>query len=197
MFGVRPVIVLIVVTVALLTGAWRLWLHPQTIPVGEALHLSSEQQNSSSASAISGLAATPLWSQSEAAEPAYTLLSPLGSLREGERTLISLPLGGQYTLEVNTTEFGQGVQQIMGTVDPDGMPGFALFTIGEDRLFGTLNTPEGVYELVGTQANFTLRRAQDIDGERRLGTDYKVKESLADTALAQDKKLPTDLGPKQ
>ncbi|MDG0979993.1 MAG: hypothetical protein P8O79_09690 [Halieaceae bacterium] len=197
MFGVRPVILLLVVAAALVMGGWRLLLHPQTIPVGKALHLSPEQQNSSSASAISGLTATLLWSQSKTATSAYTLQSPLGVLREGERTLISLPSGSQYTLEVNTTEFGQGVQQIMGTVDPDGLPGFALFTIGEDRLFGTLNTPEGVYELVGTQANFTLRRAQDIDAERRLGTDYKVKESLADTALAQDKKLPTDLGPKQ
>jgi hypothetical protein len=141
--------------------------------------------------------AVALWQSSSSNPDSYQASSALLTLREADRASITLPSGSQYSLRVDRRSSDQGVEQLLATVDPDGLPGFALFTLGEERMFGTLNTPEGVYELVGTQANFTLRRAANIDAARRLGEDYKIKDSSYEALVAQEtKQAPVDLGPK-
>ena len=141
--------------------------------------------------------AVALWQSSSSNPDGYQASPALLTLQEAEQAIITLPSGNQYSLRVNQRSSDQGVEQLLATVDPEGLPGFALFTLGEERLYGTLNTPEGVYELVGTQASFTLRRASDIDAARRLGEDYKIKDSSAEALVAQEtKQVPVDLGPK-
>jgi len=141
--------------------------------------------------------AVALWQSSSSNPDGYQASPALLTLQETEQATITLPSGNQYSLRVDQRSSDQGVEQLLATVDPEGLPGFALFTLGEERMFGTLNTPEGVYELVGTQASFTLRRASDIDAARRLGEDYKIKDSSAEALVAQEtKQVPVDLGPK-
>jgi hypothetical protein len=154
-----------------------------------------QAQEASVQDGVTQLAA--LWQPLSSESDKYEASDALATLQEDERALVTLPSGNQYPLRVDQRSSDQGVEQLLATVDPDGLPGFALVTMGKEQIFGTLNTPEGVYELVGTQANFTLRRASDIDARRRQGEDYKVKSSSAEALLAQDtKQVPTDLGPK-
>ena len=56
------------------------------------------------------------------------------------------------------------------------MEGFGLITQVGDSLVGTLNTPEGVFELFGGSTNLRIERASDIDGPRREGIDYRIRE---------------------
>jgi hypothetical protein len=141
--------------------------------------------------------AVALWQSSSSNPDGYQASPALLTLQETEQATITLPSGNQYSLRVDQRSSDQGVEQLLATVDPDGLPGFALITMGEERMFGALNTPEGVYELVGTPASFTLRRASEIDATRRQGEDYKIKDAAVGTALAQDtKQVPVDLGPK-
>lgn len=142
--------------------------------------------------------AVALWQPQSSGSGNYQASDVLATLQKDERAIITLPSGNQYSLRLDQRSSDKGVEQLLATVDPDGRPGFALFTLGEERMFGTLNTPEGVYELVGTQASFTLSRALEIDAARRLGEDYKIKDSSAEALVAQEKKqMPIDLGPKQ
>jgi hypothetical protein len=142
--------------------------------------------------------AVALWQPQSSGSGNYQASDVLATLQKDERAIITLPSGNQYSLRLDQRSSDKGVEQLRATVDPDGLPGFALFTLGEERMFGTLNTPEGVYELVGTQASFTLSRALEIDAARRLGEDYKIKDSSAEALVAQEKKqMPIDLGPKQ
>ncbi|MGB0187925.1 MAG: hypothetical protein ACPF9H_04805 [Aequoribacter sp.] len=142
--------------------------------------------------------AVALWQPQSSRSGNYQASDVLATLQKDERAIITLPSGNQYSLRLDQRSSDKGVEQLRATVDPDGLPGFALFTLGEERMFGTLNTPEGVYELVGTQASFTLSRALEIDAARRLGEDYKIKDSSAEALVAQEKKqMPIDLGPKQ
>lgn len=144
-----------------------------------------------------GQESVALWQPQPSGSGNYRASDVLATLQEDEQAVITLPSGNQYTLRVDRRSSDEGVEQLLATVDPDGLPGFALFTLGEDRMFGTLNTPEGVYELVGTVASFTLRRAVEIDAARRQGEDYKIKVAEVSAASAQDKKQePVDLGPK-
>ncbi len=138
-----------------------------------------------------------LWQSSSSNPDGYEASPALLTLQEAEQATITLPSGNQYSLRVDQRSSDQGVEQLLATVDPEGLPGFALFTLGQERLYGTLNTPEGVYELVGTQASFTLRRASDIDAARRFGEDYKIKDSSAEALVAEEaKQVSVDLGPK-
>ena len=138
-----------------------------------------------------------LWQPLSSESDQYQASDVLATLKKDERVAITLPSGNQYSLRLDQRSSDYGVEQLLATVDPEGLPGFALLTLGEERIFGTLNTPEGVYELVGTQANFILRRAVDVDADRRQGEDYRIKELSAETALTQDtKQVATDLGPK-
>lgn len=142
--------------------------------------------------------AVALWQPLSSESSNYRASDVLTTLQKDEQATITLPSGNQYSLRLDQRSSDGGVEQLLATVDPDGLPGFALFTLGEKRMFGTLNTPEGVYELVGTQADFTLKRASEIDAARRLGRDYKIKDSSAEALVAQEKKqIPVDLGPKQ
>jgi hypothetical protein len=138
-----------------------------------------------------------LWQPLSSESDQYQASDVLATLKKDERVAITLPSGNQYSLRLDQRSSDYGVEQLLATVDPEGLPGFALLTLGEERIFGTLNTPEGVYELVGTQANFALRRASDIDAARRQGEDYKIKDAAVSAALAHEtKQVPTDLGPK-
>ena len=141
--------------------------------------------------------AVALWQPQSSGSGNYQASDVLATLQKDERAIITLPSGNQYSLRLDQRSSDKGVEQLRATVDPDGLPGFGLFTLGEERMFGTLNTPEGVYELVGTPTSFTLRRAVDVDAERRQGKDYKIKPVSQEEALIQDvKQVPVDLGPK-
>ena len=141
--------------------------------------------------------AVALWQPQSSGSGNYQASDVLETLQKDERAIITLPSGNQYSLRLDQRSSDKGVEQLRATVDPDGLPGFALFTLGEERMFGTLNTPEGVYELVGTQASFTLSRALEVDAARRIGEDYKIKPVSQEEALMQDvKQAPVDLGPK-
>lgn len=138
-----------------------------------------------------------LWQPLSSESDKYQASDVMATLKEDEQAIITLPSGSQYSLRLDRRSSGEGVEQLLATVDPEGLPGFALLTLGEERMYGTLNTPEGVYELVGTQTNFTLRRALEIDGIRRQGPDYKIRErSPEQPATAEKKQMPTVLGAK-
>ena len=183
--------IVVLALIAFVGGVWVYFSAPETSTsavVGQA------QKNPLQETAFK---AVSLWQLSSSNPDSYQASDVLSTLQANEQALITLPSGNQYSLRVDQRSSDQGVEQLLATVDPDGLPGFALVTMGKEQIFGTLNTPEGVYELVGTQANFTLRRASDIDATRRQGEDYKVKSSSAEALLAQDtKQVPTDLGPK-
>lgn len=139
-----------------------------------------------------------LWQPLSSESDKYQASDVMATLKEDEQAIITLPSGSQYSLRLDQRRSGEGVEQLLATVDPEGLPGFALFTLGEERMYGTLNTPEGVYELVGTQTNFTLRRALEIDGIRRQGPDYKIRErSPEQPATAEKKQMPNVFGAKQ
>ena len=104
---------------------------------------------------------------------ANTLVSDL--VRTGQ-TSLTLESGNTYALELRSTQKRDGVDQHFAMVDPNGTPGFAMITVRENTVLGTFNTPEGVYEMFGTLQNFQLRRARDIDGVRRMGTDYLMRD---------------------
>lgn len=117
-----------------------------------------------------------LWQPLSSAQDRFHTNLSLATLQVNEQILITLPSGNSYPLRLDRRSKGQDVEQLYATVDPDGQSGFALLTIGAERVYGTLNTPEGVYELLGTQTNFLLKRSIDIDLDRQKGLDYKVRE---------------------
>ena len=119
-----------------------------------------------------------LWLPLSSESDAFQASESLATLRVNEQVLITLPSGNSYPLRLDRRSKGRDVEQLYATVDPDGQSGFALLTIGAERVYGTLNTPEGVYELLGTQTNFRLKRSIDIDSDRQKGLDYKVRERL-------------------
>ena len=183
-----------IVVLALIVFVGGLWVYMSTPKTARGV---VDPQTQSVLSQDRGQDAVVLWQPLSAESERFQASDGLASLQQTEYALITLSSGNQYSLRVDRRSSDQGVEQLLATVDPDGLPGFALITMGEERMFGTLNTPEGVYELVGTQANFILRRAVDVDADRRQGEDYRIKELSAETALTQDtKQVPTDLGPK-
>ena len=182
-----------IVVLALIAFAGGLWVYLSTPKAGRGV----EQQTQRAVSQDSDQYTAALWRPSLTEPQRYQTSDVFTSLQQTEYASITLPSGNQYPLRLDRRSSDQGVEQLLATVDPDGLPGFALITMGEEQMFGTLNTPEGVYELVGTPESFTLRRASEIDAARRLGEDYKVKGGSDEALLAQDtKQAPTDLGPK-
>ena len=117
-----------------------------------------------------------LWLPLSSASDTFQASGSLATLRVNEQVFITLPSGNSYPLRLDRRSTELDVEQLFATVDPNGRPGFALLTIGAKRMYGTLNTPEGVYELLGTQTNFRLKRSVDIDIDRRKGPDYIVRE---------------------
>jgi len=107
--------------------------------------------------------------------------------KEGRGDL-ALPTGSTFELSVNAIERNSGVEQIFATVDPNGQPGFGLITVKNQQVVGTFNTPEGVYEMFGTRDNVQIKRASEIDGPRRLGTDFMVRPGGTPLSLPREGK---------
>jgi hypothetical protein len=113
----------------------------------------------------------------------------VSELTENGNSAITLDSGNTYAIRLNSSREENGIQQLYTTVDPNGRPGFGLITLRGGSIVGTLNTPEGVFEIFGTQKNFRVVRAIDVDGPRRLGADYMARE--------RGVQLPIDASSKQ
>ena len=143
--------------------------------------------NSPSASVTSGVAASAAAPdrapRSESASP-----SMVDQLFADGRSNLVLPTGSAFELAVNAVERNGGVEQIFATVDPNGQPGFGLITVKNQQVVGTFNTPEGVYEMFGTRDNVQIKRASEIDGPRRQGTDFMIRPGGTALSLPRDGK---------
>ena len=143
--------------------------------------------NSPSASVASGVAASSAApDRAPRSESAST--SMVDQLFAHGRSNLVLPTGSAFELAVNAVERNGGVEQIFATVDPNGQPGFGLITVKNQQVVGTFNTPEGVYEMFGTRDNVQIKRASEIDGPRRQGTDFMIRPGGTALSLPRDGK---------
>lgn len=120
----------------------------------------------------------PLWVKTAGADGSnqYELAANLSELSPSESFLITLPSGSSYELRIDEVSQNDQVFQSKTRIMGPTMEGFGLLTQVGDSLVGTLNTPEGVFELFGGSANLRIERASDIDGSRREGIDYRIRE---------------------
>ena len=148
----------------------------------------SAPAGSLSSPSIGNAAPKPLWSLDTAGSRAKAVLQQsLNALNTQSALLISLPSGNDYTARVVAIEGDANLLQVQAKVAADNYEGFALITESEGTILGTFNTPEGVYELFGQPSELTLVRASDLDGERRLGVDFQVKDEAGAEPLPQKK----------
>ena len=120
----------------------------------------------------------PLWVKAVGADGSnqYELAANLSELTPSESFQITLPSGASYELRIDDVSQNDQVFQSKARIIAPNMEGFGLLTQVGDSLVGTLNTPEGVFELFGASAKLRIERATDIDGARREGVDYRIRE---------------------